>query len=346
MKLDVAVIGGGQSAISCGYYLRRTDLNYQLFDKNKAPGGSWINYWDSLRLFSPSTWSSLPGVIMPGGDSYYPSRQEVIDYLTTYEEKYEIPIARECPITEVKKEKGEFLLFSENERVAKAKYVIDATGAVAKPKVPEFKGRDIFEGEFIHSIQYREPLSFRGKNVLIVGEGNSGAQILAEVSQLAGQVYWSTNKPPKFLPRDIDGRYLFDQATQLYEAKKQGKEYTPPSLGDIVMTPPVQEAYDRKVYKSRGTTSHFKSQSVVFSDGSEVDVDAVICCTGFRSDFSHFKTIDIKDNRGRVPVKNNQSTKCKGLFFVGHGNWTGFASATLIGVGRTAKRVINAIKSR
>lgn len=344
MELDVAVIGGGQSALSCGYYLRRTDLSFSLFDKNLKPGGSWNHYWESLQLFSPATWSSLPGVLMSGGENHYPTKEEVLEYLSNYEEKYRIPVQRGTTITAIKKAGNYFQLFERNQEITRARYVIDASGTVGQPKTPHVLGINRFKGEQFHSWDYKEPLAFRGKDVLIVGEGNSGAQILAEISQVADNYFWATKKEPRFLPGDVDGRDLFDQATQLYEAKKRGKEFKPPSLGDIVMTPQVQEAFDRGVYQQYGHLERLTEDQVVFTDGKIVYIDAIIWCTGFRSNFDHLNQLIDTDKNGCILVKDNESVDCPGLYFVGHGNWTGFASATLIGVGRTAKKVINSIR--
>jgi cation diffusion facilitator CzcD-associated flavoprotein CzcO len=92
--LDVAVVGGGQSALAVGYYLRRTGLRFALLDDQDAPGGAWPRAWPSLRLFSPAQWSSLPGWLMPRGADDYPTRDEVVAYLTEYERRYALPVER------------------------------------------------------------------------------------------------------------------------------------------------------------------------------------------------------------------------------------------------------------
>jgi cation diffusion facilitator CzcD-associated flavoprotein CzcO len=84
---DVIVIGGGQSALACGYYLRRAKLKYLILDKQDIPGGAWLHSWDSLTLFSPADYSSLPGWLMPKSEHRFPLRQEAIDYLRKYEYK-------------------------------------------------------------------------------------------------------------------------------------------------------------------------------------------------------------------------------------------------------------------
>src|SRR5918999_2853750 len=93
-RVDVVVIGAGQAGLATGYYLRRTDLSYVLLDASPSPGGAWSRHWPSLRLFSPAEASSLPGWLMPPTADGYPTRDEAIDYLTRYEQRYQLPIRR------------------------------------------------------------------------------------------------------------------------------------------------------------------------------------------------------------------------------------------------------------
>lgn len=102
-KLDVVVIGGGQSALTVAYFLKRTGLSYVLLDAEPAPGGAWRHAWDSLRLFSPSAWSSIAGWPMPVVAGGTPSRDDVIDYLAQYERRYDFPIRRSTRVTHVEK---------------------------------------------------------------------------------------------------------------------------------------------------------------------------------------------------------------------------------------------------
>ena len=247
-KFDVIIIGGGQSGLAMGYYLRRTGLSYVILDNQNEAGGAWTHTWNSLRLFSPAQWSSLPGMIMNGGSDYYPGRDEAIEYLTFYESKYLLPVRRQVDVIDVGKVDDKFQLQT-SIGLLSSKVVVSATGSFINPYVPQFDGVEKFKGHILHSSQYKSPLPFENKRVAIVGEGNSGAQILAEVSKVSETV-WITQKEPRFLPDNIDGRYLFDAATQMYEAQKTGKQYKPPSLGDIVMVDSVKDARSRKVLRS------------------------------------------------------------------------------------------------
>jgi putative flavoprotein involved in K+ transport len=341
---DVIVIGGGQSGLAAGYYLRRSGLSFVILDREQSAGGSWQHHWNSLRLFSPAQWSSLPGIIMSGGSQYYPSRDETIQYLKDYEAKYQLPVLRPIDVYAVTKLSERFQITT-SVGAFHSKAVVSATGSFSNPVVPEVRGMDSFRGQILHSSQYQSPESFRGKRVAVVGEGNSGAQILAEVSQVTDSI-WITQKEPRFLPDYVDGRYLFDAATQMYEAKKQGTSYQAPSLGDIVMVPPVKEARDRGVYERHlRPFQQFDADALLWDDGHREKVDVVIFCTGFKPALHHLSPLNVITNDGRVNTEETKAAELPGLWVVGCGNWTGFASATLIGVGRSARKTVSEIQT-
>ncbi|HEX3723161.1 MAG TPA: FAD-dependent oxidoreductase [Nitrolancea sp.] len=124
---DVVVIGGGQAGLATGYYLRRTPLNFEILDAGTAPGGAWRHTWNSLHLFSPARWSSLPGWIMPGGADTYPPRDDAIRYITEYEERYKLPVRRPVRVTRVRRVYDRLLLET-NAGDWEAKAVVSATG--------------------------------------------------------------------------------------------------------------------------------------------------------------------------------------------------------------------------
>ncbi|RAW02086.1 ArsO family NAD(P)H-dependent flavin-containing monooxygenase [Pseudochryseolinea flava] len=341
MKYDVIVIGGGQSGLTMGYYLRRTTLSYIILDNQKESGGAWLHTWKSLRLFSPAQWSSLPGMLMTGGTDYYPTRDATLEYLKSYEAKYNLPVKRQVEVIKVLKADDEFQLYT-SDGLYTAKALVSATGSFINPFIPTFDGIEIFGGQILHSSQYESPHGFQNKSVAIVGEGNSGAQILAEVSKVAN-TRWITQKEPRFLPDHIDGRFLFDAASQMYEAQKAGKHFKPPSLGDIVMVESVKDARQRNVLKSIRPFDHFKKDAIVWADGHEEKIDVIIFCTGFKPGLSFLNSLDVVNSEGKADTEGTKSKKVDGLWLVGYGNWTGFASATLIGVGRTAKKTVDEI---
>jgi putative flavoprotein involved in K+ transport len=345
IDLDVAVIGGGQAALAVGYYLRRTGLRYALIDDQPGPGGAWQQTWRTLRLFSPAQWSSLPGWLMPRAQvaDDYPSRDETIAYLTEYEARYQLPTMRPVHVRAVRRDGDDFHLESDGASFH-ARAVVSATGTLGNPNIPALPGQSEFAGAMIHSAQYRGPERFAGARVIVVGGGNSGAQIVAELSQIA-DVAWATLTPPTFLPDEIDGRYLFEQATARYRAIQQGRTPDPPrSLGDIVAVPAIRAARARGVLQAIPMFERFTHDGVVWPDGREERVDAVIFATGFRPALAHLEPLGVIDGNGRVEIAPDgsgaRSVVEPKLWLVGYGEWTGFASATLIGVGRSARAVV------
>lgn len=349
---DVVVIGGGQAALSVGFYLRRTGLDYVLLDAQARPGGAWLKAWDSLRLFSPAQWSSLPGWLFPGRPDRYPTRDEVIDYLARYEARYRLPALRPVTVEAVRRD-GELFRLATSAGETTARAVVSATGSWQQPFIPDYPGRDEFEGRQIHSAFYRAPEEFAGQSVLVVGAGNSGAQVMAEVSLFADAV-WVTLEEPQFLPDDVDGRVLFDAASEQYgrltNPSANGAATTaaaPPRrdlLGSIVMVDPVKEARARGALASVRPFARFTRHGVVWPDGRETPVDAVVWCTGFRPALEHLRPLGVVETDGRIATKGTRAFEEPRLWLVGYGNWTGFASATLIGVGRSARATVEEIK--
>lgn len=337
-SVDVIVIGGGQAGLAVGYYLRRTGLSFVILDAQQEPGGAWLHTWDSLQLFSPARFSSLPGWIMEGGPDSYPGRDDAIDYLRRYEERFALPVMRPVRVSEVRSEGARLQVESDRGRWLTSA-VVSATGTWDQPYIPSYPGQELFRGVQLHSASYRTPAPFSGRRVLVVGGGNSGAQILAELSKVA-KTSWVTLQEPTFLPDHVDGRYLFDQATALFRARQEGRPDPPPaSLGDIVMVAPVREARDRGALRSVRPFDRFYADGVVWPDGGKEQVDAVIWCTGFRPALTHLRSLGAVEEDGRVALDGNRSTREPRLWLLGYGQWTGFASATLIGVGRTARAV-------
>lgn len=203
---DVVIVGGGQSALAVAYFLRRTSLSVVLLDSGYAPGGAWVHGWDSLRLFFPAQWSSLPGWGMPSVEGY-PTRDDIVGYLTEYEKRYDFSIERPVFAANIRRD-GDGFVAHADQGVWRARAVISATGTWSHPYVPAYPNRSSYVGLQMHSAHYRNAAPFADKEVLVVGGGNSGAQILAEVSHVA-KTTWVTQTEPIFLPDEEDGRVLF-----------------------------------------------------------------------------------------------------------------------------------------
>ncbi|GAA4447183.1 ArsO family NAD(P)H-dependent flavin-containing monooxygenase [Nibrella saemangeumensis] len=334
---DTIIIGGGQSGLATAYHLRRYTSNYLILDNQPQPGGAWQHGWDSLRLFSPAEASSLPGWLMPSAQEGFPTRLEVITYLTQYEKRYNLPVLRPVQVETVEHHEDMFVLHT-NQGEYRTRTLICATGNWSNPYWPYYPGQELFSGTQLHSAQYRSPDEFRGKKVLIVGAGNSAAQILAEVSRVA-TTQWVTLDEPNFLPDEVDGRQLFQAATARYNAAQQDGSAPPPGgLETIVMVPSVKEARERDVLHARRPFISLLPDGVVWPDGTPETIDAIIWCTGFRPALHFLRPLGVVEEDGKVATEGTRASRQPGLWLVGYGGWTGFASATLIGVNRSARQ--------
>lgn len=336
---DTIIIGGGQAGLSVAYFMKRTNLKYLIIDNQTKPGGAWLHTWDSLKLFSPLKYSSLSGWQMPYSQNEYPTKDEFLNYLSEYEKRYDFPITRNTSVIQVSKENNVFELETNNGKYL-CKSLVSATGTAMSPFVPKYPNSDEFSGRQIHSVDYLNTDDLINKKVLIVGAGNSGAQILAEVSKVT-TTKWVTSEPPTFLPEHIDGRYLFVQANDSY-FKKETEEYRQKvSLSNIVQIESVKEGLENDIYKDYRPFKSFYEHGVIWSDNSKESFDVVIWCTGFRPNLSHLQKLGVTNNR--IKIQNTRSVSDPGLWLVGYGNWTGFASATIYGVGKTAKQTVEEI---
>ncbi|MCQ4207546.1 ArsO family NAD(P)H-dependent flavin-containing monooxygenase [Streptomyces longispororuber] len=348
--VDVVVIGGGQAGLAAGYHLRRQGLDFVILDAQSTPGGAWQHTWDSLHLFSPAAFSSLPGRPMPVQvGEVYPDAQHVVEYLAEYEQRYALPIVRRVRVRVRVRVRGvhgdgAFLRIESDSGAWRARAVISATGTWWRPFMPAVAGRSDFAGRQLHTVEYRCPAEFAGQRVVVVGGGNSGAQIAADLAYDT-ELTWVTQRSPRFLPDDIDGRALFDAATARRRALDEGRTDTGgvASLGDIVAVPPVRRARDAGLLKASPMFTRTERDGVVWADGTRTEADAIIWCTGFRPALSHLGPLQLRGARGHIATEGTRAVDEPRLHLLGYGDWTGPASATLIGVGRPAREAAREI---
>jgi putative flavoprotein involved in K+ transport len=356
--VDILIIGGGQAGLAAGYYLNRLRRDeasgrsgpapsFAILDANQEPGGAWQHYWASLELFSPAASSSLPGYQMPaqaGGGN--PTARHVRDYLRSYESRYKLPIHRPVRATAVHRAPDGGYITDTTRGQWTSRVVINATGTWDAPYLPQLAGAGSFHGRQLHTADYRGPEPFAGLKVAVVGGGNSGAQIAADLIPGAS-VTWVTRKPPRYLPDDVDGTELFRIATRHVRALAAGEPSpgTAASLGDIVAVPAVRKARDAGLLQARPLFSRFVPDGVQWPNGEHAAVDIVLWCTGFRPALAHLQPLSLQPERGAPATEPHPATRSADspdLFFLGYGDWCGPASATLIGVGASARDTVAA----
>lgn len=347
-EVDVCVVGAGQSGLALGYHLQRlarraaqdsrTPLSVVLLDERDAPGGAWCEGWDTLSLFSPATYSSLPGWPMPPWrHPGTPSAEHVVRYLADYEKRYDLPVRRPVQVVSVQQAADDRLLVHTDGDTWSAAVVVNATGTWSRPFWPTVPGGSAFTGAQLHTVDYRSGAEIAGPRVLVVGGGNSGAQIAADLLlHSEHQVTWCTREPPTYLPDDVDGRVLFESATRAVQALAAGVEGVA-GLGDIVAVPSVRQARDEHGLRAVEMFQTLTPDGALWADGTHRSVDTVIWCTGFRPALAHLRDLPLPR------VDGHPGTEDPRLLFLGYGDWCGPASATLIGVNRTARAMAASI---
>ena len=176
------VIGGSQAGLAVGYHLKQRGLPFVILDEHDRIGDAWRKRWDSLRLFTPGRYDGLPGMPFPGSPSSYPTKDETADYLEAYARAFELPVRTGVKVDRLSKAGdrfevicGEHALFADN--------VVVATGAFNNPRVPPFAPELDERIVQLHSKEYRNPSQIQDGGVLVVGAGNSGAEIAIELAR-------------------------------------------------------------------------------------------------------------------------------------------------------------------
>ncbi len=263
----------------------------------------------------------------------FPPRDHVVAYLAGYEERYDLQVRRPHRVGSVRRaddDPGGRLLVDAPGLTIVARAVVSATGTWDRPFWPTYPGMRDFAGRQLHAASYRSPEELAGQRVVVVGGGNSAAQILAEVSTVAETTWVAT-------------------ARARIEALEQGRAHAGVAgLGDIVMVASVKDARDRGVLHARSMFTRLTTDGVVWADGTSQDCDAVIWCTGFRPALRHLRPLGLARG-GRIAVGGPSGTQALAeprLHLVGYGDWTGPASATLAGVGPSARATAAALTGR
>src|SRR3954471_6666922 len=217
---DVVVVGGGQAGLAIGYHLAQQAQNFTILEAADQPAAAWRQRWDSLRLFTPVRYDSLPGKAFPGDPDTYPGREDVVDYLPGYAEHFELPVELASPVHSVQRVDGRYLVETDG-RSYEADRVVIATGPFQVPRTPSIADGLAPWVVHFHSSEYRVPGGIPPGPVLVVGGGNTGFQIAAELTS-THEVHLSIGSRQKPLPQRVLGRDLFTLLDRLGVMQKSG----------------------------------------------------------------------------------------------------------------------------
>src|SRR5690349_20338054 len=202
-RFRVVVVGGGQAGLSIGYHLARRGLPFVILDANQRIGDPWRRRWDSLRLFTPARYDGLDGMPFPGDPDYFPTKDEMAAYLESYAARFAMPVRTGVKVDRLSKAGGRFLL-SAGDQQLEADQVVIAMANYQRPRLPAFAASLAASICQMHSLAYRNPSQLRPGPVLIVGAGNSGAEIALEVAR-AGHPTWMSGRETGYVPFRLGG---------------------------------------------------------------------------------------------------------------------------------------------
>jgi putative flavoprotein involved in K+ transport len=354
-SLDVLVIGAGQAGLSVGYFLAKAGLRFRIVDANERVGDSWRHRWDSLHLFTPAEFDGLAGMPFPAlGRFEYPSKDQMADYLEHYARTMQLPVTTDTRIELLQHCDGRFIARAAGRTFA-ADQVIVAMATFQRPKLPAFAGElssDIFS---VHSADYRNPAQLRRGSVLVVGAGNSGAEIAAETAA-AGLRTWLAGEHPGVVPIDRNSfiarhflnrlilRGVFHRVLTI--RTPMGRKHRAKFLHQGAPLVPVKPKDLARLGVERvGRVRAAKGGMPQLDDGTVLAPDNIVWCTGLGPDF-RWIDIPVLDSKG-FPVQHaGMVPACPGLYFVGLHYQYALSSTMVHGVGRDARRVAQAVVER
>ncbi len=349
--LDVVVVGGGQAGLAVGHHLARQGRRFVILDGNRRVGDSWRHRWDSLRLFTPARYDGLPGWSFPAPAWSFPTRDEMADYLEAYANRFQLPVRTGTRVDGVRRD-GSGYLVEAGERRYRAGHVVVASGQYHLPVVPGFSTELDPAIRQLHSSEYRERSQLRNGGVLVVGAGNSGADIAIELSRHHPT---SLSGPDKgAVPFRIEGRaarlllpLLWFVASHILTVRTPiGRRVRPKVIASgapLIRVKPadIAAAGIERVPRTIGV----REGAPLLEDGRVMNVSNVIWCTGLRPDFGWID-LDVFDDDGAPRCTRGVVDGEPGLYFVGLDFLHSFTSENVGGVGRDARHIAKRIGTR
>ena len=350
--VETVVIGGGQAGLSVGYHLRRLGQPFVILDGNERVGDSWRNRWDSLRLFTPAKYSGLDGMPVPRPGNTFITKDEMADYLEAYAREFELPVRNSVRVDNLSRS-GEHFTIRAGARCITADQVVVAMGTYQVPRVPKLASRLDQRITQLHSMEYRSPSQLREGGVLIVGAGNSGAEIAKDVA--GSHRVWVAGRDVGQLPFRVESslglnvfapfviKGLFHRV--LTVRTPMGRRMRPRVLtqsGPLIRVKGKELA--RLGVERVGRVIDVRDGKPVVEGGEALDVANVIWCTGFEPGFSWIDLPvlgPLEPNHKRGVVESEP-----GLYFVGLEFLYSLSSEMIHGVGRDARYIAERVAER
>jgi putative flavoprotein involved in K+ transport len=344
---DVVVIGAGQAGLSVSYHLKRKGIDHIVLDGASRVGDVWRSRWDSLRLFTPAKFDGLDGYPFPADKDTFPTKDQMADYLESYAQRLDLPVCVNTRVERLHKADGRFRVETTGPAY-EADRIVVAAASYQKPRVPEFAHKLAPDVVWMHSHAYRNSAQLPDGPVLLIGAGNSGAEIAMELSR-THDVYLA-GRDVGHVPFNIAGflgrkllvrlviRGLFHRVLTMrtpfgrkFQSKMHGHGMP------LVRTRPGQ--LKRAGVRRIGRITGIRNGKAAAEDGAEISFNSVIFCTGFDSGFDWID-LPVLDEHGVPRQRYGKSTDVDALYFAGLHFQYAVSSTMIAGVGRDARRVV------
>jgi cation diffusion facilitator CzcD-associated flavoprotein CzcO len=329
------VIGAGQAGLSSAYFLRRAGMDFAVLDANPAPGGAWQHRWPSLRMATVHGIFDLPGMKFPPPAASEQAATAVPAYFAAYEREFDLPVYRPVTVSAVRP--GPRLLVDSSAGTWSARAVINATGTWTHPFWPHYPGT--FAGRQLHTVDYRGPAEFAGKRVLVVGGGTSAVQLQLEIAEVA-ETFWVTRRPPVFRTEPFTHEYGRDLIARVDERVRAG---LPPEsvvrATELMSTPEVVAAQQRGLLVRHPMFERLVPSGVAWADGTTLDVDVILWCTGWRAALDHLAPLGLRGPGGGIVMAGTRVVAEPRVHLVGYG-----PSASTVGANRAGRVAVREIR--
>lgn len=336
MIYHTLIIGAGQAGLAMGFYLQQKHVPFLILDGASEIGASWRNRYDSLQLFTPARFSQLPGLTFPLPADHLPTKDDMADYLVKYAQHHQLPVSLNQKVKMLTREDGQFIIHCQSGKTFKTRHIVIATGPHQIPFIPVVNLEDI-QLKMIHSRDYKNPDQVPAGNTLVVGGGNSAADIASELADKhkvtistrhklhftslyflhQNLVWWSHQFKIMYLPADsLPGKLLKKWGEPIFGKKLQQKI----RQGKVNEVQEIEKVNKKKVY---------------FKNGERQEFTSIIWATGYNLDFSWISIPALFDGKG-APIHHKGVSSIPGLYFMGLEWQRSRSSALITGVGRDA----------
>ncbi len=356
MLYSAIIIGAGPAGLAASHGLKKNGIDHVVLEAGPQIAFKWTQLYDSLTLHTGKHMSALPGMPFPKETPLFPSRIDFLDYLSNYTKSFQLPIRTGCEVIKIERLENRWKIFEKDKEWESVNLVV-ATGILSSPNVPNFPGQEKFRGRILHSVDYRRPDPFIGHRVLVIGVGNSGGEISAELAKFGAKVTIAVRSGALILPRALLGipiqyyscivsyfprkvQQMITAATSKVAEIMRGKPVLPkPPFTECPDVPLIgfhlADAIRRGSISVKGAISEFLEDGVKFVDGTKEVFDNIICATGYHAAVGILQGLIQMDHCGFARRKNRiESLDQPNLYFIGH-NYDG--TGGLFNIARDSK---------